>query len=176
MEIKDYIEQYQQEGGYIKALRKHIGHAPIITIGVGVILTNDKGEILLQKRKDNGRWGIIGGGMEIGESFEETVRREAREEAGIELGEVTLAAVCNGPDRFIKYPNEDIVYSSSIVFRAHEYFGEIKNDPEEVFEHRFFSKENIPAEMNEFDRLFLEIWEKGEGKVAMYNGAELKFS
>ena len=63
--MEEYIEQYRKNGGYIKTLRKHIGHAPIITIGVGVIIENNNGEILLQKRKDNGKWAIIGGGMEI---------------------------------------------------------------------------------------------------------------
>ena len=92
MEINEYIKQYKEKGGYIKALREHIGHAPIITIGVGVIVENSDGEILLQKRKDNGKWAIIGGGMEIGESFEEVIRREAREETGIELGELRLLA------------------------------------------------------------------------------------
>ena len=93
MEINEYIKQYKEKGGYIKALREHIGHAPIITIGVGVIVENNDGEILLQKRKDNGKWAIIGGGMEIGESFEEVIRREAREETGIELLTVFLNTV-----------------------------------------------------------------------------------
>ena len=117
MEINEYIKQYKEKGGYIKALREHIGHAPIITIGVGVIVENSDGEILLQKRKDNGKWAIIGGGMEIGESFEEVIRREAREETGIELGELRLLALCNGADRFITYPNGDIVYSSSSLHK-----------------------------------------------------------
>ena len=49
MEINEYIKQYKEKGGYIKALREHIGHAPIITIGVGVIVEDNDGEILLQK-------------------------------------------------------------------------------------------------------------------------------
>lgn len=173
MNIGEYIEEYKNEGGYIHALRKHVGHAPLITIGVGTIIENDKGEILLQKRKDNGKWGIVGGGMEIGESFEETARREAREEAGIELGELKLAAVCNGPDRFITYPNGDIVYSSSIVFRTKEFSGDIKNDPEEVFEHRFFGRDSIPEEMNDFDRIFLDIWKNNTNGIAVYDGEKL---
>ncbi len=173
MNIGDYIESYKKEGGYIKAVRKHVGHAPLITIGVGTIIENEKGEILLHRRKDNGKWGIVGGGMELGESFEEVARREAREEAGIELGELKLAAICNGPDRFITYPNEDIVYSSSIVYRTKEFFGEIKDDPEEVFEHRFFSKDNIPEEMNDFDRLFIEIWQDPSDGIAIYDGKKL---
>ncbi len=175
MNIGEYIENYKREGGYIKALRKHVGHAPLITIGVGTIIENEKGEILLQKRKDNGKWGIVGGGMEIGESFEETARREAREEAGIELGELKLAAICNGSDRFITYPNGDICYASAIVFRTKEFFGEIKNDPDEVFEHRFFNRDNVPKELNDFDRLFLDIWPEPKGSLAVYDGDRISW-
>ena len=175
MNIGEYVENYKKEGGYIKAMRKHIGHAPLITIGVGTIIENEKGEILLQKRKDNGKWGIVGGGVELGESFEEVARREAREEAGIELGELKLAAICNGADRFIAYPNEDIVYSSSVVFRTKEFSGEIRNDPEEVFEHRFFSKNNIPEELNDFDRLFICIWLSPSDRIAVYDGKKLSW-
>lgn len=123
MEINEYIKQYKGKGGYIKALREHIGHAPIITIGVGVIVENSDGEILLQKRKDNGKWAIIGGGMEIGESFEEVIRREAREETGIELGELRLLALCNGADRFITYPNGDIGVSKKYRGQSKKFRG-----------------------------------------------------
>lgn len=175
MEIKDYIEQYKENGGYIKTLRSKLGHSPIITIGVGVIIENSKGEILLQKRKDNGKWAIIGGGMELGETFEEVVRREAKEEAGIELGELTLMAICNGPDRFITYPNGDIVYSSSVVFKTNSYSGEIISDPEETLEHRFFGRDNLPSEINEFDQKFIEIWMSDSEQVTIYTGKKSKF-
>ena len=168
--MEEYIEHYRENGGYIKTLRKHIGHAPIITIGVGVIIENNNGEILLQKRKDNGKWAIIGGGMEIGESFEDAIRRETKEEAGIELGELLLMAICSGQDRFITYPNGDIVYSNSIIFRTQTYYGNIVNDPEEVVEHQFFGQDNLPEEINDFDRLFIEIWRTNPDQVVIYNG------
>ena len=47
MEINEYIKQYKEKGGYIKALREHIGHAPIITIGVGVMIENIRQELPL---------------------------------------------------------------------------------------------------------------------------------
>ncbi len=40
-----------------------------MTTGCGVIIENEKGEILLQKRRDNGCWGLPGGAMEIGEKI-----------------------------------------------------------------------------------------------------------
>ena len=81
--IKEIIEKYK--GNYIKEMRKEVGHAPLMVIGCGVIIENFQGEILLQKRRDNGYWAILGGSMEIGEKFVEAVKREVYEEAGIEL-------------------------------------------------------------------------------------------
>ncbi len=42
----------------------HSGQGTAISIENGVIRENEKGEILLQKRCDNGCWAIIGGSME----------------------------------------------------------------------------------------------------------------
>ena len=44
--------------------------------GAAAIIVNDKGQILLQSRTDNDRWGLPGGCQELGERFEETVIRE----------------------------------------------------------------------------------------------------
>ncbi len=68
---------------YIQSLRKYIGTEPIIAPGSAVIVLNDKGEILLQLRSDTLDWGIPGGGMELGDSFEETARKELFEETGL---------------------------------------------------------------------------------------------
>ena len=40
--------------GYILDLRKKLGHDTLILTGSGVIVVNDKNEILLGKRADNG--------------------------------------------------------------------------------------------------------------------------
>ena len=96
----DYIELYKN-GGYIKEMRKHVGHAPILTCACGVIIENEDGEILLQKRQDNGCWAIIGGSMEMGETFEETVRRETMEESGLTLGKLEVFKLISGRDRII---------------------------------------------------------------------------
>ena len=61
--------------GYIMNLRKVVGHRPLIMPGAGVFIINDKGEFLLEKRRDNGLWDFPAGAMELGESFEECARR-----------------------------------------------------------------------------------------------------
>lgn len=49
-----------------------------------------------------------------------------------------------GKDRLITYPNGDICYVTSIVFKTNIYEGEINNQESEVLEHRFFNRMNIP--------------------------------
>ena len=57
---------------YIKSLRQYVGTSPIIAPGSAIIVLNGKNEILLQLRSDTDDWGLPCGGMEIGDSFEET--------------------------------------------------------------------------------------------------------
>ena len=42
-------------------------------------------QILFQRRTDNGRWGLIGGLLEMNETYEEAALREIREETGLEV-------------------------------------------------------------------------------------------
>ena len=39
---------------YINDLRKIIGHDTIITVGCWVLITNEKNQVILQKRSDTG--------------------------------------------------------------------------------------------------------------------------
>ena len=60
-----------------------------ITPGVPAIIKNSKGEILLEKRAKNvllypGYWGLPGGLIEYGETIEQAIRREIREELGVD--------------------------------------------------------------------------------------------
>lgn len=150
IDMKDIIEKYR--GNYITEMRKDVGHAPLIVISCGIIIENDKGEILLQKRRDNGLWALIGGSMEIGEKFIEVVKREAFEEAGIEIKKLTLFGIYSGEDGFIIYPNGDICYGTGIIFKTTAYSGEIRDNTEEAVEHRFFDKTNLPDNINKYDK------------------------
>ena len=68
---------------YIKYLRGFIGTKPIIAPGSAIIIMNMENELLLQLRSDTKDWGIPGGGMEMGDTFEETAKRELFEETGL---------------------------------------------------------------------------------------------
>ena len=67
---------------YVKSIRKYIGNERLILVGSGVLIYKN-GKVLLQKRRDNGLWADHGGCVEIGESVEETAKRELFEETGL---------------------------------------------------------------------------------------------
>ena len=164
MDIESIISKYRQNG-YISEMRKQIGHAPLMITGCGVIIENNRGEILLQRRRDNDCWGLPGGCMEPGETFEETVQREVTEEAGIEIGELLLFGIYSGKDRVITYPNGDVCFGTSIIFKTDSFSGQIKDNTKEAVEHRFFSKENIPDNINPFDKKFVEDWRNNPNHI-----------
>jgi 8-oxo-dGTP diphosphatase len=59
--------------------------APKHSVSVAGIVIRDDGLILAVQRRDNARWEPPGGVLELGETFEEGVRREVAEETGIQV-------------------------------------------------------------------------------------------
>jgi 8-oxo-dGTP diphosphatase len=63
------------------------------SVSVSAIITNDAGHVLMVKRRDNGHWEPPGGVLELRESVIDGLRREVREETGLELGASHLTGV-----------------------------------------------------------------------------------
>lgn len=61
-----------------------------IGVGVGAMIFNDRGELLLTKRgkrakNERGHWEVPGGSIEFGETMAEAIVREVKEELGIDV-------------------------------------------------------------------------------------------
>src|SRR5207247_3713755 len=69
--------------------------AMVIRPGVSAIILTGEG-LLLQRRSDNGLWGLPGGGVEPGESVTEAVVREGRAETGREEVPLRLVGLDSG--------------------------------------------------------------------------------
>ena len=152
---------------YIAEMRKHVGHDLVMTVGCGVLLENEKGEVLLQRRSDTGEWCVPGGALEPGETYIEAATRELSEEVGIKVSDLNLFGLYSGADREIHYPNGDVVYSLSVIFITRSFTGEISDSDSEVLEHRFFDKDSIPKELFYPDARPILDWAKGEKEIAV---------
>lgn len=67
-------------------------------IGVSALIFHE-GEILLAHRSDIDWWNLPGGGMELGETLEMTVRREVLEETGLQVEIDRLVGVYSKPQK-----------------------------------------------------------------------------
>lgn len=142
--------------GYIMDLRKFVGHSPLIMAGAGVIIINEQNQILLQKRSDNKCWGIIGGSIELGETLEETAKREAFEEAELKIFDLKLFNVYSGEHSYYKYPNGDEVYNVATIYTTHNYSGIPTPDLVETIALNFFDITEIPDNINPPDLIILD--------------------
>lgn len=142
--------------GYISEIRKLIGSRPIISVGATILVVNEKREILFQHRSDTLDWGLPGGSMELGETLEEVASRELKEETGLLASEFELIGVFSGPRFYFRYPNGDETYSVINLFRAIDVSGKLKMNDGESIELQYFSKDNLPANIEKRAKALLE--------------------
>lgn len=88
-------------------------------VSVAALVTNEQGQILLVNSPWRG-WEYPGGLIEPGETFQEALHREVREETGVEIEITGFVGICKNIER-------DIV---NIDFTARYIGGELQTSPE----------------------------------------------
>jgi NAD+ diphosphatase len=102
-----------------------------------VIVAVTKGDKLLLARNKNfvsGRYSVLAGFVEAGETLEECVKREIKEEVGIEVKNIKYFGSQSWP-----FPN-----SFMVGFTAEHESGEIQLDENELADANWFSAEEMP--------------------------------
>ena len=138
---------------YWQNLREASGAETLITVGAGVIVRRDR-EVLLQRRRDGGVWGLPGGAKELGESLEETARRELLEETGLTARTLSFVTLCSGPEFAHTYPSGDRIEHVAAIYEALRVEGEPRADGREGTALGFFDAGGLPA-MQPLSRLLL---------------------
>ena len=117
------------------------------TVTAGALIFNDAGQVLLLKHRfrAGSGWGIPGGFLEVGEQPEEALRRELREEIGLEVKNVEIFTA-----RSFKKPRQ-----VEILFRCHAN-AEVKPRTMEVEHAEWFSVQELPAGLPNDQRLLIE--------------------
>ena len=143
---------------YILDLRKIVGHRPLLQVGASVIVENELGQVLLQRRADNHCWGYAGGSVELDEVIEEAAKRELLEETGLTAHTRELLGVLSGKEIHYNYPNGDEVSNVDIVYLCRSYSGELKRQESEVEALCFFSPDAMPEKISPPNQVPLQKW------------------
>jgi 8-oxo-dGTP diphosphatase len=101
---------------YVESIRARIGHELLLLPGVAAVIRNDRGQILLHRRADNGKWSLPAGAIDPGETPAEAVEREIREETGLIARAVRVLGIVGGPPLRVRYPNGDETEYTAVVF------------------------------------------------------------
>ncbi|MFJ1791780.1 NUDIX domain-containing protein [Kitasatospora griseola] len=113
-------------------------------VGVTGIVRDDEGRVLLLKHRlwpEGRQWGLPSGYANKGESFEETVVREVREETGLTVKVGELAYLKSGFKLRL-----EVAYEALLVG------GRIEVESFEILEARWFSPDDLPEGLQESHR------------------------
>lgn len=130
---------------YIGELRKLIGSRPILAPGIRAVIRNDAGDVLLQLRGDFRIWGLPAGGLELGESIQDALRREVFEETGLTVVRARPFGVYSNPQYAVMYPNGDQTQPITVAFLVDEWAGTLTADGDESLDLQFFPVYALPS-------------------------------
>ena len=106
---------------------------PTHLVSVAALVTNDEGRILLVKSPWRG-WEYPGGLIEPGETFQEALHREIREEAGVEVEITGFVGICKNVERNIVNIDFTCRYVSGDLTPSEESTEVIWATPEQAME------------------------------------------
>lgn len=115
---------------------------PILPSVHGIVV-NESNEILLHRREDSPLWAIPGGKIKIDESVEQCLKREMREELGIEVFTKRLLGIYSDPS-YILALGKQVQRVFLIVFLCVIKKGKLKLTNETV-EYSWFKKKDLSS-------------------------------
>ena len=117
---------------YIAQLREKIGPDLMLLPGVCALVLNDKGEILLQRRADSGRWAVPA----------TAVVREVFEETGVNVVPERIIGVYTTP--LLTYPNGDRAQYVIVGFACRAVDGVARVNDDESLEVAYLPLDALP--------------------------------
>ena len=131
---------------YIEELRAIVGTRPLILVAASVVVQRGHA-VLLEMRRDNRQWGLPGGFKELGETLEDTARRELLEETGLTAQTLRFLTLCSGPEFVYTFPNGDCIEQVTAVYQAVDAEGNMRSDGVENSDLRYFDVHTLPSPM-----------------------------
>jgi ADP-ribose pyrophosphatase YjhB (NUDIX family) len=120
-------------------------------IGVGLIIRRDDGRVLMCRRlkaPEAGHWSIVGGKIDNMERAAHAARREAEEETGLKIGDVTFLCVVEG------ILEDEGQHWVSLIYVTDDFEGEpVLTEPEKHSDLQWIELANPPQPLSVFSDL-----------------------
>jgi ADP-ribose pyrophosphatase YjhB (NUDIX family) len=110
----------------------------------GVLAVDDRGAILLQRRRDTGQWALPMGKMEIGETPTECAIRETREETGVDVEVIGLIGIYSDPAHIVAYTDGEVRQEYEVTLLARP-VGGVPTANDEASDAGWFTAEELDA-------------------------------
>ncbi|MEC3956611.1 NUDIX domain-containing protein [Nocardia sp. CDC153] len=136
--------------------------------GGSALIVDEGGNILMQRRRDSGNWSLPGGVMDIGETLEQCVVRETREETGLNIEITGLLGIYTDPEHIIEYEDGEIRQEFNITYYGRVVGGRIEVSDESTSV-RFLSADEL-ADVPVHDTVRLRLQHHAEGRSQPYLG------
>ena len=138
--------------------------SPKFTVGVVALTRDDEGRILVLKHtyRPDMPWGLPGGGLRAGETLEDCLRREVREEAGIEVEIGNLLSAASHPDRKLV----------DMIFECRPLPGQTIDNFKpnaEISEARWVTMDDLPKGMSRGQRRLLHVALSQTGRTGTFH-------
>lgn len=143
--------------GKAKNLKRGIDY---IGVGVGALIVNDRGQVFMARRgplakNERGLWEFPGGSVEFGERLADALKREIREEYGVEI---TVGHLLDVVDHIL--PTEGQHWVSPTYLCCIESGEPRILEPGKCTEIGWFSPEGAPEDITVISRENLESYQK----------------
>jgi len=156
----------QFDDSYLGRLRKAVGKQKIIAIGARAIIQDKVGRVLFVRRSDNNAWVMPAGSIELNESILDCLKREVKEETGLEVINATVIAIYSDPRYSFVTEYGDPYQMFAVVFLVNEWQGTLLSNTDETTDARFFGMDELP-EIPKLYRETLEDLQTFNGQVIL---------
>ncbi|AKH64776.1 MULTISPECIES: NUDIX hydrolase [Photorhabdus] len=128
-----------------------------VIVGVGVVIVNEYGQVLLGKRSSEHApyWSIFGGHVDAGETFEQCAIREVEEETGLTIQSPKVYGICNNLQTY----QQEGKHTISVCLLAKHPGGEPKlMELEKCEQLMWCNPDNLPEPHFEASRNAIKMW------------------